>query len=273
MAQWYVIRSGQEQGPITDQQLQELASTGALQPTHEVRRRGTGQRVIAAKVQGLVFGNKAAKATSAAGVSLTQPPPLPPMAPPPLPFMQPPPLPPQIVESLPPARTPAIERRLNPNLTFLLGIWAGLGLCAAAFAFLAITGRFGPLVRWLETAAREKQGPAANPGQPASSAAKSETKVETRGNPAANSPKPPRPKLDSPEFREGYAEGLSFGKELGKTLHITGQWMTEADLCGDVDGVRQYDVPYPANSRQAEEWLIGWEEGARVGLGKNLITD
>jgi predicted component of type VI protein secretion system len=33
------------------------------------------------------------------------------------------------------------EGQLNPNVMFALGIWAGIGLCAAAFALLTITGR------------------------------------------------------------------------------------------------------------------------------------
>lgn len=76
-------------------------------------------------------------------------------------YTEPPPLPQRSVPTEP-ARTsrnrvPPQDPGISPNATFLLGIWVGVGLCAVAFAVLAITGRFGPLVRWLETTAHREE--------------------------------------------------------------------------------------------------------------------
>lgn len=113
-----------------------------------------------------------------------QPPPLqhdqepPPFAfsePPPLPFMQPPALPIQPIAASP--SPPLIkEGRLNPNVTFLLGIWAGIGLCAVAFCFLAISGRFEPVVRWVQRTAEDLQSP--EPAQSASPIAETDNDAE-----------------------------------------------------------------------------------------------
>jgi ribosomal protein S27AE len=53
------------------------------------------------------------------------------------------------------------------NLIFLLGIWAGIGLCAACFTFLGTSGRLVPLLRWLEGTAHQEASPPADPTKPA----------------------------------------------------------------------------------------------------------
>lgn len=72
MAKWFLVRDGQEHGPLTEQQLRELASKGQVQPTQKVRRDDMEKPVMAAKVQGLVFGNVAIK-TSPQTTSTSQP--------------------------------------------------------------------------------------------------------------------------------------------------------------------------------------------------------
>ncbi|HJT31724.1 MAG TPA: DUF4339 domain-containing protein [Pirellulales bacterium] len=140
--QWYLVLNGQEHGPVTDQQLKELARSGKLQPTHKVRQAAMRKPMMAAKVQGLVFGGLMVKTM-----------PTTPRPQPQAPLDQPS----QNGTAPPPPLVAPRESRLNPNHTFMLGIWVGLGLCAAAFTFLAITGRLAPLVAWLETTAKKEE--------------------------------------------------------------------------------------------------------------------
>lgn len=53
MAQWYLLRSGQEQGPVTDQQLRDLAAKGRILPTEKVRRADMDKPILAAVVPNL----------------------------------------------------------------------------------------------------------------------------------------------------------------------------------------------------------------------------
>lgn len=273
--EWFLVTDGKELGPFTVKQIKELADSGSLQPNQRLRRSDKSKTVAARKVAGLFTTSSSGDhvAVKRPPPPRMQPPPLPATEPPPLPFMQPPPLPLQNDASAPSAPTPANEKRLNPNVTFLLGIWAGVGFCAAVFTFLAINGRLAPLVVWLEEAAKQKQSPEANSERPAPSVAKTEAKIEASDESASQLPNAPAPTPSSEEFEEGYAEGLKFGGEMGQTLHIQGQHMTEDDFRGLADDVGQYDNPYPSGSGRADDWLFGWKQGARTGFGKNLIAE
>lgn len=137
----------------------------------------------------------------------TEPPPLPLQhdeepsqftEPPPLPFMQPPALPAQEIAASP-VPSPPKEGRLNPNVMFLLGIWVGIGLCAVAFCFLAISGRFEPFVRWIQRTSEqlESSEPSSKPGSP----------IAEKDDPEGNTPETPesaeKPEADSEQQEAG----------------------------------------------------------------------
>ena len=65
MTQCYYSHKGQQFGPVTDQQLQQLADSGQLQPTDMVWKKGMAQWVPAETITGLTF------------VTSDKPPPLP----------------------------------------------------------------------------------------------------------------------------------------------------------------------------------------------------
>lgn len=180
MAHWFLIREGKEEGPFDDVQLRKLAADGMLNPSDIVRRDGSATGGPANKIKGLFtlptseklvatkrpppppsrLGVRATTSTQSATASQVVPPPIPAA--------------PSQVGAPAPVLAAQTERRLNPNVMFILGIWVGLGLCAAAFTGLAITGRFAPLVAWLETAAQK------------------ETKQEEREQPKPEWPDPPK---------------------------------------------------------------------------------
>lgn len=210
-----------------------------------------------------------------------QPPPLPFTEPPPLPlqqdeellpFNEPPPLPLQPSLAAQPIPLPSKEGRLNPNITFLLGIWVGIGLCSVAFCFLAISGRFEPFVRWIQKTAKDLES--SDSAQPSDESPSATTDEKADEPPTTPEPvKSDKPKPNSNEFREGFATGENFGRKLGSTAFAQGRRVGEDELRGVLDGVRQFDNPYPEGSSKADDWLIGWEDGARAGLGKNLTKE
>jgi hypothetical protein len=51
--QWYYAQQGQRQGPVSAQQLKQLASSGQLKPTDQVWKQGMAEWQPASKVQGL----------------------------------------------------------------------------------------------------------------------------------------------------------------------------------------------------------------------------
>ena len=51
--QWCYSKHGQQQGPVSSEQLKRLAASGQLQPSDLVWQQGMGQRVEARKVKGL----------------------------------------------------------------------------------------------------------------------------------------------------------------------------------------------------------------------------
>lgn len=54
--QWYFVKDGQEQGPVSPQELKELASSGALKPNDLVRKDGKVEWTPAGKMKGLIPG-------------------------------------------------------------------------------------------------------------------------------------------------------------------------------------------------------------------------
>jgi hypothetical protein len=54
--QWFYLQGGQQYGPLTATQMQQLAASGHLQPQDHVWKTGMNKRVLAQSVQGL-FGN------------------------------------------------------------------------------------------------------------------------------------------------------------------------------------------------------------------------
>lgn len=54
-AQWYYARDGQQAGPVSSQQLQQLAASGKLKPSDPVWREGMTSWSPASGVAGLTF--------------------------------------------------------------------------------------------------------------------------------------------------------------------------------------------------------------------------
>ena len=54
MAQWFVVRGGEEQGPLAGQQLKEMATTRELSTTNLVRREDMKAPRQAPRRQGVV---------------------------------------------------------------------------------------------------------------------------------------------------------------------------------------------------------------------------
>ena len=69
---WMIRRGEKERGPLSSQQLRNLASTGKLKPTDLVRRGETGEWKEASSVSGLLSRGDAASATAMVS-SVTQP--------------------------------------------------------------------------------------------------------------------------------------------------------------------------------------------------------
>ncbi len=67
MAHWYLIRNGQQHGPISDQQLQQYAVAGQIQPTDQVRRHDMPNPVLAGAIDGLFPKVVTASSQPAAG--------------------------------------------------------------------------------------------------------------------------------------------------------------------------------------------------------------
>lgn len=53
--QWYVTMQGQQVGPVSPQQIREMAASGQLQPTDTVWKEGMAQWVPASSLKGLPF--------------------------------------------------------------------------------------------------------------------------------------------------------------------------------------------------------------------------
>jgi hypothetical protein len=66
--QWFYSKGGQQQGPVSSQQLKQMAATGQLQPTDLVWKEGMEQWVAASSIKGLFVATTS-----------TPPPPPPPM--------------------------------------------------------------------------------------------------------------------------------------------------------------------------------------------------
>ncbi len=71
MAEWHYTSKGERHGPVSSQQLKELAALGVLEPDDNVWKDGMEEWVSASKVKGLF-----------PGLSQSPPPPPPPPAPP-----------------------------------------------------------------------------------------------------------------------------------------------------------------------------------------------
>jgi len=56
MTQWHYAHNGQQFGPVSDQQLKQLADSGQLLPTDMVWKKGMAQWVKAARIDDLFFG-------------------------------------------------------------------------------------------------------------------------------------------------------------------------------------------------------------------------
>lgn len=54
MANWFIIRDGKEQGPLTTDQLKQLAASGQIQPDTPIRREDKKAAVPASKINGLL---------------------------------------------------------------------------------------------------------------------------------------------------------------------------------------------------------------------------
>src|SRR5262249_1721151 len=52
-AEWYYEADGQQYGPVSSQQLKQLAGNGFLQPTHLIWKEGGSKKVPASAVKGL----------------------------------------------------------------------------------------------------------------------------------------------------------------------------------------------------------------------------
>ncbi len=55
MTEWFVMKDGEKQGPITSEQLTERAGAGSILPTDTISRDGLGDWMPASKVSGLEF--------------------------------------------------------------------------------------------------------------------------------------------------------------------------------------------------------------------------
>jgi len=60
MAQWFVIRDGQERGPFDDATLKQLASSGKLRPQDQIRRSDSSAPYVAKDIKGLFANTKEA---------------------------------------------------------------------------------------------------------------------------------------------------------------------------------------------------------------------
>lgn len=172
-AEWFLVKNGKELGPFSAKQLKDLADSGSLERTQLLRRADKKKIVRAEKVAGLFTPQSRSETSSniqaSNPVTIKRPPPPPSRLEPGSPMttqsaasisaIQQPTTPPPSNGGMPANATPAPAKqsRLSPNITLLLGVWVGLGLCAAAFTFLAVTGRFAPLVAWLEAAGGPKE--------------------------------------------------------------------------------------------------------------------
>jgi hypothetical protein len=90
MAQeWYVTMAGQQYGPVTPQQLREMAMSGQLQPTDSVWKQGMANWVPAKSIKGLPFNTAVAPAPAPAPTQPYAPAPEQAFAPGPAPVYQP----------------------------------------------------------------------------------------------------------------------------------------------------------------------------------------
>lgn len=55
---WYFAREGSQEGPVSDEQMQEMVRDGSLRPDHLVWREGMPEWRPAREVPGLVFGSQ-----------------------------------------------------------------------------------------------------------------------------------------------------------------------------------------------------------------------
>lgn len=106
MATWFVIRNGKEHGPVSAQQLRQLAATGQLRPDDLVRRDDMQAPRPAREIKGL-FG------------AATEPPPSPP--------------------DLPPSASPSAKPRSLVKYTAIgcLGVFGIMTLCTGVIGVLA----------------------------------------------------------------------------------------------------------------------------------------
>lgn len=73
MAQWYVVREGTEQGPLSGEQLRKMAASGQLRPTDAVRREDMQTPRQASTIKGLFPDPERAPATPPSTSSTTAP--------------------------------------------------------------------------------------------------------------------------------------------------------------------------------------------------------
>lgn len=74
----------------------------------------------------------------------------------------------------------------------------------------------------------------------------------------------------SAEYDQGEKAGLKFGSELAQTLHSTGDLVSQADFQEMIEGVEEFDCPFPRGSSNAKAWMEGFKDGAKTSLGNKL---
>ena len=114
--EWYYSKAGQQQGPVSTQQLQRLLATGQLQPTDPVWKQGMAGWTPANQIQGLIPSSAPSTA------------PQPPAAPQPQPFTP-------VQERTPSVASRYRRRRAGSGTAgWKIPIFAGAGLlCCALF--------------------------------------------------------------------------------------------------------------------------------------------
>ena len=62
--QWYYAQQGQQKGPLSEEQLRQLATSGQIQPTDLAWKQGMASWMPASQIQGLIFPQSACVTTS-----------------------------------------------------------------------------------------------------------------------------------------------------------------------------------------------------------------
>lgn len=126
--QWFVVKAGQQTGPVQSTVLKQWAASGAISPTDLVWKEGMTEWRPAAHIKGLF---PAVVPTSGAGAAYPAPPPLPPppLGPTKAPRRQRSPA----VPAGPSSKGERIRRIAIAQKMLLWAVWAELVLCSMAF--------------------------------------------------------------------------------------------------------------------------------------------